>query len=186
MGRLQGYAGKILRVDLTNRKITEEDLEEGFARKYVGGTGFGVKYLYDEVPSGVEWSDEANRLVIASGPLGGTKLGGSGTISVVTKGPLTNGAVASQANGFFGAYLRFSGYDGIVVQGKSKGWVYLLVHNGKAELRDAEHLKGRDTYDTGDEIRSELGQTERAMSVVSIGPAGENLVKFAGVFVDKG
>ncbi|MFC1864640.1 aldehyde ferredoxin oxidoreductase family protein [Chloroflexota bacterium] len=186
MNKLYGYAGKLLRVDLTNEQIIEEKLDEETLRKCVGGTGIGAKYLYDEVPAGVEWSDEGNRMIMATGPLGGTTVGGSGTISVVTKGALTNGAVASQANGFFGAFLKFSGYDGIILQGKAKRWVYLYIHGGKAEMRDASHLLGKDTYETSDLIKDELGQGERGMSVASIGPAGENLVRFACILVDKG
>jgi aldehyde:ferredoxin oxidoreductase len=185
MDKLYGYAGKLLRVDLTNEAITEEELDAETARKYIGGTGFGAKYLYEEVPAGVEWSDESNRLIIASGPLGGTSIGGSGTISVVTKGPLTNGAAATQANGFFGAFLRFCGYDGIIIQGKAKRWVYLHVYDGGAELRNASHLVGRDTWETCDLIKSEFGKKERGMSVACIGVAGENLVKFAAPVVDK-
>ena len=186
MSTLYGYAGKLLRVDLTSEQITEEIIDEETARKYIGGTGIGANYLYKEVPAGVEWSDEANRMIIATGPLGGTTVGGSGTISVVTKGALTNGAVASQTNGFFGAFLKFAGYDGIILQGRAKRWVYLYIHNGQAELRDASHLVGKDTYDTCDLVRAELGQNERGMSVASIGPAGENLVRFGSIFVDKG
>ncbi len=186
MNKLYGYAGKLLRVDLTNEQITEEKLDEETARKYIGGTGIGAKYLYEEVPAGVEWSDEGNRLIIASGPLGGTTIGGSGTISVVTKGALTNGATSSQANGFFGAFLRFAGYDGIILQGRARRWVYLHIDQGKAELRDASHLMGKDTWETSDHIKGEFGKREREMSVASIGPAGENLVKFACIFVDKG
>jgi len=186
MSKLYGYAGKLLRVDLTNEQITEETLDEETVRKYVGGTGIGAKYLYEEVPVGVEWSDETNRMIIATGPLGGTTVGGSGTISVVTKGALTNGAVASQANGFFGAFLKFSGYDGIILQGRAKKWVYLYIHNGRVELRDASHLVGKNTYETSDLVKAELGQDERRMSVASIGPAGENLIKFACIFFDKG
>jgi len=186
MGKLYGYAGKLLRVDLTNEKISEEELEERTARKYVGGTGIAAKYLYEEVPAGVGWSDEGNRLIMASGPLGGTKIGGSGTVCVATKGPLTNGAVATHANGFFGAFLRFSGYDGIIIQGKAKRWVYLYVHSGGVELKDASHLVGKDTWETPDLIKEELGAGELGMSVASIGVAGENLVKYACVFVDKG
>ncbi|MDO8688303.1 MAG: aldehyde ferredoxin oxidoreductase C-terminal domain-containing protein, partial [Dehalococcoidales bacterium] len=186
MSNLYGYAGKILRVDLSHERITEEELDEATARKYIGGTGLGAKYLYDEVPAGVEWSDEANRLILASGPLGGTAVGGSGTFSVVTKGALSNGAVATQSNGFFGAFLRFAGFDGIIIQGKASRWVYLYLDKGKAELRDASHLLGKDTWETTDLIKSENGQEERGMSVVSIGPAGENLVRFASIFADKG
>ncbi len=186
MSKLYGYAGKLLRVDLTNEQITEEKLDEETARKYIGGTGLGAKYLYEEVPAGAEWSSDSNRLIIASGPLGGTTVGGTGTISVVTKGPLSNGAVASQSNGFFGAFLRFSGYDGIILQGRAKRWVYLYIHSGGAELKDASHLVGKDTWETGDLIKAEFGVGERGMAVASIGPAGENLVKFASIFVDKG
>ena len=186
MDKLYGYAGKLLRVDLSREQITEEIIDEETARKYIGGTGIGAKYLYEEVPPGVEWSDEANRIIIATGPLGGTAVGGSGTVSVVTKGVLTNGAVATQSNGFFGAFLRFSGYDGIILQGRAKRWVYLYIHQGKAELRDASQLLGKDTWETSDLVKAELGQSERGMSVASIGPAGENLVKYASIFVDKG
>lgn len=186
MNKLYGYAGELLRVDLTNEQITDERYDEETARNYIGGTGIGAKYLFEEVPTGVEWFDQGNRIIIATGPLGGTRIGGSGTFSVVTKGPLTNGAVASQANGFFGAFLRFSGYDGIILEGGATRWVYLYIHDGRAELVDAAHLVGKDNWETSDLIKGELGQGERGVSVASIGPAGENLVKFACICVDKG
>ena len=87
MNELYGYHGKILRIDLTNEKVTEENLDEATLRKWVGGTGLGAKYLFEEVPAGVGWADEKNRLILASGPLGGTRIGGSGNVSVVTKAP---------------------------------------------------------------------------------------------------
>ncbi len=180
-----GYAGKVLRVDLTNERITEEVLDEATLRKWVGGVGIGAKYLYEEVPPKVQWNDPENRLIISTGPLGGTRAGGSGTHCIVSKGPLTNGAVSTQANGFMGAYMKFSGYDAVIFQGASKKWVYLYMHDGKAELRDAQQLVGKDTWETEDAIKKELGYRERGMSVFCIGPAGENLVKFAGIFGDK-
>jgi aldehyde:ferredoxin oxidoreductase len=180
-----GYAGKILRVDLTSESITEETWDEPALRKWVGGVGFGAKILYDEVPPGVAWNDPENRLIAASGPLGGTSMGGSGTICLNTKGCLTNGATSTQANGFMGAYIKFSGYDAVIFKGIAKRWVYLYMHDASAELRDAEHLLGKDTWETEDAIKQELGYTEKGMSVFCIGPAGENLVKFAGVFGDK-
>ncbi len=183
--RIYGYAGKILRVDLTREHLTEEALDETVLRKWVGGAGLGAKYLYEEVPPGVEWDDRRNRLIIASGPLGGTRAGGSGTISIATKGCLTNGAVSTQANGFMGAYMKFSGYDAVIIEGIAKRWVYLYMNDGKAELRDAQHLLGKNTWQTEDIIKNELGYREKEMSVFCIGPAGENLVKFAGVFGDK-
>jgi aldehyde:ferredoxin oxidoreductase len=187
MDKLYGYAGKLLRVDLTSGKITEETITPEMARKWVGGTGFGAKILYDEVKKGTAWSDAENRLTIATGPLGGTSISGSGTISVVSKGPLTNGAGATQANGFFGAYLRFCGYEGVIIQGKAPKWSYLFIDGNKAELRDAAGLVGKDTWETNDAIRAELGvKNEHGVAVATIGPAGENLVKFASVFFDKG
>jgi len=180
------YLGRLLRVDLTNKKVTEEVLDQEMVRKYVGGTGFGARILYNEVTPGVEWAHPDNRIILATGPLGGTRMAGSGTFSLVTKGPLTGGGTATQANGYFGAYLRFNGLAGVVVQGASDRWVYLYIHDGKAELRDAQHLLGKDTWDTEDAIKKELSASERGMSVYCIGPAGENLVKFAGVLGDKG
>jgi aldehyde:ferredoxin oxidoreductase len=125
-------------------------------------------------------------MIIASGPLGGTSIPGSSTISLVTKGALTNGATSVQANGRFGAYLKFSGYDGLIIQGTSRRWLYLYIGDEKAELRDANHLIGLDTYETSEVLREEMEKKEMELSVISIGPSGEHLVRFAGVFVDKG
>ena len=130
--KVYGYAARALRLDLTLGKITEEVLDEDILRKYIGGTTLGMKFLYDEVPPDVAWSDPNNRLFLGSGPLGGTSVPGSGTIAVVTKGALTNGASATQANGFFGAYLRLSGFDCIIIQGAAPDWVYLYIHDGTA------------------------------------------------------
>jgi aldehyde:ferredoxin oxidoreductase len=177
-----GYMGKILRVDLSSEKISEETPDAETLRKYVGGTGMGAKYLYEEVPPGVEWSDAGNRIMFFSGPLNGTRVNGTGTFSIVTRGPMTNLAAATQANGYFGAFLKFAGLDGIIVQGKAEGLRYLYVHDGTAELRDAAHLRGKDTRETQDIIKKEINKQS---SVCSIGPAGENLVRFAGIISDR-
>ena len=121
------YMGSLLRVDLTNNKVTAEILDQEVVRKYIGGTGFGARILYDEVAPGVEWDQPENRMILASGPLGGTRMAGSGTFSLVTKGPLTNGGTATQANGYLGTYLRLNGIDGVVFQGTSDHWVYLYI-----------------------------------------------------------
>jgi aldehyde:ferredoxin oxidoreductase len=183
---VKGFAGKILRVDLSKETLWDWTPDEETLRSYLGGTGIGAKILYDEVPPNAEWSDPANRMTIASGPLGGTSVGGSGTVSIVTKGALTGGSTSVQANGLMGAYMRFSGYDGVVLEGASKSWRYLELKDGKAELRDASKLLGLDTYETYDTLREEYGERARGASVLSIGPAGENLVRWAGVFVDHG
>ena len=155
---LGGYMTNLLRVDLAEEKVIKETLDNAILRKFIGGTGIGIKILYDEVPSGVEWYNQENRLILASGPLGGTRIGGSGGFSVVTKGPLTNGATSVQSNGFFGAYLKFCGYDGIIIQGSSNKWVYIYVDDDVVELRDASHIIGMGTYETEDTIKRELGK----------------------------
>jgi aldehyde:ferredoxin oxidoreductase len=144
-GELLGYMGRLLRVDLSDGTARDESLEPEMAEKYVGGTGVGVEYLYREVPPGVEWDDPGNRLILASGPMGGTPVAGSGTFSLVTKGPTTNLGVATQANGFQAVFIKFAGYDAVIIQGQSPRWVYLHIGEGKAELRDAAFLRGKDT-----------------------------------------
>lgn len=180
-----GY-NQILKVDLTREQCTAETLDQSTLRSYPGGSSIGARFLYDEIPPSADWSSPENRLILATGPLGGTQVPGSGTYSVVTRGALTNGAAATQANGFFGAFLRFSGFDGLVIHGAAKKLVYLYVHDGIAEIKDAAHLAGKDTTETENLIKSELGYQEGNMSVVSIGPAGENLVRYACIVGDKG
>jgi len=186
MNELCGYAGGGLGVNLTTATLTEERLDEAVLREYVGGAGLGAKFLYEEVPATVECFNPENRLILATGPLAATRIPGGGTFSVSTRGCLTCGAASSQANGFFGAYLKLSGFDGIIIQGKAKKLVYLYIHDGIAELKDAGHLAGKDTWETDDLIKEELGYTKRGMSVAGIGPAGENLVRFAAIVADKG
>lgn len=183
--RLFGYMGKILRVDLTIGSITEETLDPLTAAQYVGGSGFGTEYLYREVPPGVEWHHPENRIIMASGPLGGTVVSGTGTFCLVTKGPMTNLAVTTQANGFWGSFLKFAGYDALIIQGRSPDWVYLHISDGAAELRDASGVLGTDTWESEEAIRRDLGDSGM-MSVFGIGPAGENLVRFAVVAGDRG
>ncbi len=184
--QLYGYAGQLLRVELGNGDITKLDLSPDFGHKWVGGSGFGAKFLYDQVPAGVQWDHPGNRVILASGPLGGTRVNGSGLFSVIFKGPMTNMVGATQAAGFLGAFLKFSGFDGVIVDGVAPEWCYLYIHDGQAELRDARHLLGLDTWETETAIAAELGIGERKLSVFSIGPAGEKMVRFAGLLGDKG
>jgi len=181
-----GYAGKILRVDLTSGKTGSDDLDEATVKRWVGGVGLGTKYLYEEVPPGVEWSDPENRFIITSGPLAGTAVHGSGTVNFMGKGPMTNLAGSTQANGFFGAYMKFSGFDGVVFQGKSPKLVYLLLKDGEATIKDAAHLAGKDVSEVEAIIKKELGVKKLMASVFAIGPAGENLVRHACIVGDAG
>ena len=181
-----GYAGKILRVNLSEEKIWTEDLDAATVQKWVGGVGLGAKYLYDEVPPGVKWSDPQNRLIWTTGPLAGTGVAGAATINIMAKGPMTNLAGSSQANGFFGAYLKFCGYDGIIFQGKASHLVYLLLQPGTAEIRDARHVRGKTVSEVEDILKKELGVNKYGASVFGIGPAGENLVRHACIVGDGG
>ena len=183
---MYGYAGQVLRVDLTVGTCGMEQLDEATARKWVGGSGLGTKYLLEEVPAGTKWSDPENLLIITSGPLGGSDAIGGGSINVTGLGPMTGGAGISQANGFMGAYMKFAGFDGIVLQGASPKLVYIVIKDGQAEIKDAAHLAGKMMLETENMIRKDLGAKERDVSVFGIGPAGENLVYFASVMGDRG
>ena len=181
-----GYAGKLLRVDLSAEKTWAEDIEESVAKKWIGGVGIGAKHLYDEVPPGVEWADPENRLIWTTGPLAGTDVAGAATINIMAKGPMTNLAGSTQANGFMGAYMKFSGFDGVIFQGKANRLVYLLLKDGEATIRDAQHLKGKDVAEMENLIREELGVKRIQVSIFGIGPAGEHLVRHACISGDAG
>jgi aldehyde:ferredoxin oxidoreductase len=177
--------GKILRVNLSDGTHWDEPLDPALAESHVGGTGFGVEYLYREVPPGVAWDDPLNCVIMAAGPINGTLVAGSGTFSLVTKGPMTNLGVSTQGNGFWGAYLKSAGYDAVVIQGQSPRWTYLHIADGVVELRDASPLLGKDTWEIEDAARQDLGTGAR-LSVFGIGPAGENKVHYAVVAGDQG
>jgi len=181
---MYGYANGLLRINLSNRTIKKQQWGENELRKYVGGVGVGAKILYEEVDPSIKWNDAANKIVFSTGPLTGTSQMGSGTFCVVTKGALTGGAASSQANGFFGAFLRFNGWDGIVFEGAANEWVYLYINGSEVEFHSAEHLLGMDTWVVEKEIKKELSL--KHASVFSIGPAGENLVHFACIAGDEG
>jgi aldehyde:ferredoxin oxidoreductase len=184
--RVGGYVGRILRVDLSTKRIWVEELDEKTLRKWVGGIGLAAKVLYEEVPPGVQWSDPGNRLIWTTGPLAGSGVMGAASFNVSAKGPMTNLAGGSQANGYFGAYLKFSGYDGIIFEGRSPNLVYLWIKEGKAEIRNAESLAGKDVWEVEDHLRKELAVRERDVSIYAIGPAGENKVYYATVVGDRG
>jgi aldehyde:ferredoxin oxidoreductase len=181
-----GYAGKILRVDLSAGKIWNEVLDEATIRKWVGGVGLGTKYRYEEVSPGVDWSSPENRLIWTTGPLAGTDVAGAATFTAMAKGPMTNLAGATQANGFFGAYLKFCGFDGVIFEGKSPNLVYLQIRDDRVEIKDAGHLAGKDVIEVEDLLREELDVKERDVSIFGIGPAGENKVRFACISGDRG
>ncbi|MFH1639026.1 MAG: aldehyde ferredoxin oxidoreductase family protein [Chloroflexota bacterium] len=177
-----GYNGKILRVNLTNGTTKAEEISESFCRKYVGGAGFGTYYLAKEVKPKIDPLGPENILTVMGGPLTGIPIAGAAKISIGCKSPLTGGYAKSETSGFFGAQMRQAGFDGIIVEGKAAKPVYLFIHNGEAELKDASKLWGKNTKETEEGIRAELG--DQQVKIASIGPGGENMVRFACVMTD--
>ncbi len=183
-----GYLGKALRVDLSSGKITEEAIDPKLLYQYVGGSGLGVRMLYDETMPGLDPYDPRNRIVITVGPLTGTLVPGSGIYSINGRNALTGLLTSAQSNGFFGARLRHSGYDALIIQGKADKLVYLHINDGRASIEDASRLAGKGTFATDDWLRKKHGEEgiDHHLSVASIGPAGENLVRFACLANDRG
>ncbi len=179
-----GYVGKLLRVNLTNRMVRDEPLpDEATLRKYIGGTGLATKILYDEVPPHIQASDPANRIVFMTGPLTGTPAPSSSNTTIASlHWDLPYASGNCHIHGVFGAYLKFAGYDGIIIEGAASEPVWLAIHDGQATLHDAGQLWGKDIRETQDLVKEELGEPEA--SVAAIGPAGENLLRGASLRSD--
>lgn len=175
-----GYTGKILHVDLSSGLLSVEEPEEAFYRKYMGGSALAMYYLLNELPAGVDPLGPENILVLALSVLTGTAISGQSRMTAAAKSPLTGGIGDSQGGGFFPAELKFAGFDAIVIKGKAEKPVYLWIHDGQYELRDASHLWGQITGEAEAAIKQELDDDK--IEVLQIGPAGEKLVRFAGIF----
>jgi aldehyde:ferredoxin oxidoreductase len=188
---LGGYANRIARVDLTGGNVAYEQIPEEWALKYVGGRGLGVKYVFEN-GADVEPYGPDNILCLMTGPLSGTDVKMSGRMAAVTKSPLTGGVVDSHHGGWSGARLKWAGFDGLILSGKAANPVYLYVENGEVSIYDASDLWGKGVHETvkillarhgeasGQEAEEEQTRKKRGdVSVVAIGPAGENLVRYA-------
>ena len=172
---------------MSGKNTAREEINPSTLRNFFGGCALGAKLMYDEIPRGTTFADPQNRLMILAGPLSGTRIAGSGGVTVCALGAMTGGAASTQAQGSFGAFLKLAGLMGLVFQGAADEWTYLVIDNeGRANLKDAKHLLGKDTWETTDIIVEELGEKENNVSVMSIGPAGENMVRWASVMGDKG
>ncbi|MEM1863602.1 MAG: aldehyde ferredoxin oxidoreductase family protein [Desulfurococcaceae archaeon] len=187
-----GYMGRILRVDLWKEKTYIEPLPpESVLRKWLGGRGLGVYLLLKELNPRIDPLSPANKAVVATGPVTGVAgIPASGRWCSVTKSPLTNTIHDSQSGGKFGPELKFAGFDAIIIEGRAEKPVYLWIHNGKAEIRDAKHLWGKDTHDTTDMVIEELSPVigrddAKNIKVACIGPAGERLARIACIINDK-
>ncbi|MFC2021591.1 aldehyde ferredoxin oxidoreductase family protein [Chloroflexota bacterium] len=177
-----GYTGKILRVDLSSERFVTENPPESFYRQYFGGESFVGYFLVKEVPRGADPLSSDNKLIFAAGPLTGVPVGGCGRHSVGGKSPLTGAFGEAEAGGYWGAELKMAGFDAIIIEGKAEKPVYLFIQDGEAYLKDGRHLWGMKTLECQDAIRGEL--SDPGIKVAQIGPAGENLVRFACVVND--
>jgi aldehyde:ferredoxin oxidoreductase len=165
-----GYCGRILRVDLTEGKITEQIPDQNLLRQYIGGTGLAVRLLYDETTAHTDPLGPDNVLAILTGPLAGTRVPASDRFAVAARSPLTGLWGEGDCGGKWASSLKRAGVDGVVVTGQAAKPVYLWVEDGQAELRDAQDLWGMDTYEL------DLGG-----QMICIGPAGEKLVRYAAI-----
>ncbi len=179
---MNGWMGKILRVDLTRGEMREMPLDRDVAKDYIGGRGLGIYFLNRELDPDCEPLAPDNLLVMATGPLTGTGAPTGARYMIMTKSPLTGAITCSNAGGRFPTELKRAGFDGLIFAGQAKRPVYLWIDNGQAELRDAAHLWGRSTHSATDMLREE---TDPRARVACIGPAGERLVRFAAVMNDK-
>lgn len=176
-----GYAGAILRVDLTNQVLQTESLDSAFALAYIGGRGFTSRLQYDLIPPDIDPLAPDNVLIVAPGALTGTPAPSSGRFTIGGRSPLTGILGDANSGGFWGAVLKRAGYDLIVIYGRSPHPVYLWINNDQVEIRDARHLWGKDMRQVEQIIK---GETGRGISLAGIGQAGENLVRFACLIVD--
>ena len=188
---LFGWKGKILRIDLTRGNCSVENLPDDVMRDYIGGRGAGVKIFFDEVDPRIDPLSPENKIIFCTGPLTGTGVPSGGRFVAVSKSPLTGTISNPNCGGCFGANLKYAGYDFLIVEGKSPEPVYLSIHNDQVKIKPALHLWGKGTTETENAIRDEDEGTEdpwgkNILSVAMIGPAGENLVKFASIMSDGG
>ena len=173
---------KVLRVNLTAGTCTPEPLNMKWADEFLGSRGLGTKYLYEETDPKVDPLAPENKMIMATGPLTGTMASTGGRYTVITKGPLTNAIACSNSGGFFGAEMKFAGWDMIIFEGKSPKPVYLYVENDTAELRDASHLWGKTCWETEEMIKT--AHQDPQIRISSIGRAGENQVLFSCIVND--
>jgi aldehyde:ferredoxin oxidoreductase len=181
---MEGYMGTLLRVNLTDGRIRKEPLNKTLAQEFVGGRGFNSKMLYDELTPGIDPLGPENKIIVGAGPCAGTIVPGSSRFTISAKSPLTGFLGDSNAGGFFGVGLKYAGYDAVIIEGRSDRPVYLFIDDDRVELRDAERHWGRSALATTRAIQKE--NFDPGIYVISIGPAGENQVRFGNLMTDLG
>src|SRR5512143_1809139 len=173
-----GYDGKILHVDLTKGSLTVEEPNEAFYRKYLGGSAMGMHYILRDMPQGADPLGPENVLTLMAGVTTGAPISGQSRLNANAKSPISGGIGDSQSGGFFPAELKFAGFDGIVIKGKSPKPVYLALVDGKAELRDAAHLMGKKTGEVDDILHKEV---DPKAEILQHGIAAERGVLFSSL-----
>ncbi|MBS4031848.1 MAG: aldehyde ferredoxin oxidoreductase family protein [Clostridiales bacterium] len=180
---MSSILGKVLRVNLSTGAIATEALSAELSKAYIGGRGLAGKMLADEIPAGIDALSEENKLFFVTGPLTGTAAPTGGRYMVVTKSPLNNVIASSNSGGFWGAELKFAGYDVVIVEGKAKEPVYIAIKDDEVEIRPADKLWGKKSNETTDMLLEEFGDPKAR--VLNIGPAGENLSRIACIINDR-
>lgn len=179
---MAGWTGQLLRINLSEEEANIEKLDRDLAKDYIGARGLGTKFFYDEVDPQVEPLSSENKLIFATGPLTGTAAVSGSRYNVVTKSPLTGGIAASNSGGYLPAELKYAGYDLVIFEGKAERPVYIVIDDDQVEIKPAEQLWGTTTLETDTQLREKHGDN---FKIAAIGPAGENLVKFACVMNDR-
>jgi aldehyde:ferredoxin oxidoreductase len=177
-----GYNGRIARVNLSQRRISVEEPDQNFYRTYLGGKGIGSYYLFRELAKGIDPLGPENKLIFAASVITGAPAPALCRYSVIGKSPLTGGYGESEAGGWWGPELKFAGFDAIILEGRSEELVYLFIHDENVQFKEAEHLRGLSTGETEKAIREDL--KDERVRIASIGPAGENLVRYACISND--
>jgi aldehyde:ferredoxin oxidoreductase len=179
---MTGYCGKVLRVDLSTRKIVTEDLSEEWCTRYIGAKGIGYRYMLQDVPAGTDPLGPENEIIFMTGPFAGTIVPTSSRMAVVTKSPLTGAILMSLVGGSVGPEFKYAGYDGVIISGRASAPVFLYITNEHVTIENARALWGKGIFETDEHIQSK-GWTYQAKTLI-IGPAGENLVPFSCIGAD--
>ena len=175
---IPGYIGEVLKVDLSNRQIETIELDKNDLKKFIGGSGLGAKFLHELTDANANSYDEENALIFMTGPFAATKAFSGDRFEVVTKSPLTDIYAESSCGGEFGGMLKKSGYDGLIITGKSKSPVYLSILEKNVKIEDASNIWGQDTFSTNNDLKQRISED---IQIACIGQGGENLVRFAGI-----
>ena len=179
---MKGFVGKLLKVNLTTKEVTDEPLDEEIAKNFLGAAGYSIRYLYDKIEKETDPLSADNILMLMTGPFCGSTIPTSGRFTICAKSPYTGLWGESNCGGFLGPELKKAGYDGIIINGASESPVFLNITSNGAELKDASNLWGKGAFETSETLKEELGKLTR---IAAIGQAGENLVKYAGIFSEE-